>query len=1679
LENSLLRIMHKGLGVFGLKAFLLLATILLCATAAWAESDIITGGIRHTAVIKSDGTLWTWGYNAYGQLGDGTTASRTYPAQVGSATDWAEVAAGGYFTVAIKTDGTLWAWGQNTYGQLGTGSTVNRKIPVQVGTDTDWASVAAGAYHTMALKTDGTLWAWGQNTYGQLGDGTNANSTSPVQIGADADWASVTAGWAHSLSVKAGGTLWAWGRNIYGQIGIGNTVDQNAPVQVGEDEDWAEASAGNFHSLALKTGGTIWAWGSNVFGQLGDGTSLDSSSPVQAGSAANWSSVAAGGDHSLAIKATGTLWAWGKNNNGQLGDGSTFNRAAPVRIGTDTAWSEISGAYNHSVALKTGNSLWTWGRNADGQIGNNSRVNKTSPLRIREDLRISDLAAPDISGSGRTVSVIDTTKNIGIETAANSSQTCFYLSTDSVLGGDFSLGCRTASVGILAAGAFDTQSTSLTMPSVTTGIYYIIAKADNSNTVTETNEANNKRSRVIRMGPDLAISALSAPPVAGAGEVITINDTTKNKGGGPAGSTSSTCFYLSSDTVLGGDSSLGCRAAPVPNLTSAASSIASTDVTIPSVSTGTYYVIAKADDGNAVTETIETNNTMASAAIAIGPDLSVSSLSAPLTAGAGSDITVSDTTSNTGGGSTGVTTSTALYFSTDSILDGADVLIGSRPVGNISAGASNASDSSVTIPPGTPTGTYYIIANADDGDAVSETVETNNTKASMAISIGSDLIVWSLTAPSAASAGSTIAVSDTTWNNGGGSTGTTTSTAVYLSSNGVLDGGDTLLGARTVPVLEAGLSDSASTNLNIPGGTAPGTYYIIAKADDGSTVSETSETNNTKVSAAMAIGPDLVVSALTAPPSTVAGSTITVSDTTSNSGGGSTGTETSTAFYLSSNGVLDGGDTLLGARTVPALEAGLSDSASTSLTIPGGTAPGTYYIIAKADSGSAVSEASETNNTKVSAAMAIGPDLVVSALTAPATAGAGFTMTVSDTTTNNGGGPTGTATSTAFYLSPNTVLDGGDTLLGARTVPALEAGLSDSASTSLNVPAGTATGIYYIIAKADDGSAVTETSETNNTRVSATIRVGPDLIVSLLTAPSTAGAGFTINISDTTSNIGGGTTGTTTSTVFYLSSDTVLDGGDFLLGGRTVPALGPGLSDSVSTSLTIPAGTATGIYYIIAKADDGSAVTETSETNNTRVSAPVKVGPDLIVSALAAPSPVGAGATITVTDTAWNIGGGSTGTATSTAFYLSPDNILDGGDIFLASRTVPPLGPGDTSSASTSLNIPGGTVTGIYYIIAKADNGSAVTETSETNNTRAFSIKVGPDLAVSAFAAPSTAGAGSTITVSDTTLNIQGSTGASTSTAFYLSSDTILAGGDIFLASRTVPPLGPGDTSSASTSLNIPGGTVTGTYYIIAKADNGEAVSETSETNNTRYVTIKVGPDLLVSALSAPSTAGAGLTMAVSDTTLNIDGSTGTTTSTAFYLSFDGVLDGGDTLLGARTVQALGPGVSDSASTSLTIPAGTATGTYYVIAKADNGEVVTETSETNNTRVSAAVRIGPDLLLSALSAPSTAATGSTINVSDTTANIGGGSTGTATSTAFYLSTDSVLDGGDSLLARRTVPALGPGEASPASTSVPVPLPGSTATGTFYIIARADDGNAVPETSETNNTRYTVITVTAP
>ncbi|MBW4361941.1 RCC1 domain-containing protein [Flavobacterium taihuense] len=330
-------------------------------------------GSSHSVAIQSDGSLWAWGVNNDGELGDGTYEQRNSPVQIQVGTTWKKVSVGRDHTLAIKSDGTLWAWGSNNDRQLNTDLVVrNLNTPLQIGTANDWEFVSTGSFKCFAIKKDGSLWAWGSNVGGSLGVGVDDPIVTNVTQVGTSKWKYISGGERHTLGIQTDGSLWAWGGNNRGELGNGGTeLYTNLPVKIGNASNWISVSASFDFSLALKSDGTIWGWGKNDGGQLGIGNKEDVNKPIQIGKDANWKSLAAGFVSAVGVKNDGTLWVWGGGIN-----------SIPTRKGTDVNWDFATSGWYYVAAIKKDSGLWTWGYNFLGQLGDGTIIDKDSPTYI-------------------------------------------------------------------------------------------------------------------------------------------------------------------------------------------------------------------------------------------------------------------------------------------------------------------------------------------------------------------------------------------------------------------------------------------------------------------------------------------------------------------------------------------------------------------------------------------------------------------------------------------------------------------------------------------------------------------------------------------------------------------------------------------------------------------------------------------------------------------------------------------------------------------------------------------------------------------------------------------------------------------------------------------------------------------------------------------------------------------------------------------------------------------------------------------------------------------------------------------------------------------------------------------------------------------------------------------------
>jgi len=387
------------------------------------------GTYAHTLALRSDGTVWAWGDNTYDQLGLGsssTVTTSTSPVAVTGLTGktFTAVAAGAQHSLALCSDHTVWAWGYNNYGQLGNTTTTSSgsgngtymsysAVPVQVSipSGTTIVAIAAGIDFSLALDSSGYVWAWGHNNLGQLGNtyfftddcldlassANLSNEVTPTQITKLSNISSIAAGGYHALAIEGTGStsvVHAWGLDSCGQLGDGITTAtdcelvpacssltstwlssyaSNTPVAKTDLNGVTSVAAGSYHSLALMSDKTVRSWGWNGSGQLGNNSSADNSStPVTVSSLTNITSLAGGSGHSVALDSSNAVWTWGDNYLGQLGNGTTTNTLVPTSTSVLSGASGITAAGDFTTAWKSDGTVWAWGDNYNGQLGNGS-----------------------------------------------------------------------------------------------------------------------------------------------------------------------------------------------------------------------------------------------------------------------------------------------------------------------------------------------------------------------------------------------------------------------------------------------------------------------------------------------------------------------------------------------------------------------------------------------------------------------------------------------------------------------------------------------------------------------------------------------------------------------------------------------------------------------------------------------------------------------------------------------------------------------------------------------------------------------------------------------------------------------------------------------------------------------------------------------------------------------------------------------------------------------------------------------------------------------------------------------------------------------------------------------------------------------------------------------------------
>ncbi|AIZ64717.1 hypothetical protein PK28_15460 [Hymenobacter sp. DG25B] len=1086
-------------------------------------------------------------------------------------------------------------------------------------------------------------------------------------------------------------------------------------------------------------------------------------------------------------------------------------------------------------------------------------------------------------------------------------------------------------------------------------------------------------------------------------------------------------------------------------------------------------------------------------------DLAIQGASAqPLSIVAGNNMYVTSSIYNLGG-TTASSSNVGYYLSTNNTLDGSDVLLATSTGGYLAAKGSSYRDQNLTIPQTTSSGTYYLLFVADNQNGVAESDEQNNV-VSLSFSVvppSVDLSINSTSlSPTSVMAGNYVSINGYVSNQGNATVKSVT-VGFYLSKDAVLDGSDKLLTNSNLGTIDASGYAYFYPSATIPSGTTPGSYYVLVVADYQNQVTETNEQNNLSALALTVEAPTIDLTMLQAGlgvNKTTAGSQISASSYIYNQGN-STASSSNAAYYLSTDSKLDGQDVLLASSTGGQLGAQQYDSRSTTLTIPSGTKAGTYYVLFVADYQNTVAESNEQNNVSAVSLAVEDPYVDLQAYSVTTSSYSVVTGGKLDLYgyIYNQGNMTSAATSVGFYLSKNATYDGTDVLLSNNTLASITGTNSyynyGSVSSTVTIPTGTAVGTYYLLMVADNKNSITESNEQNNVTYTSISVVQPsvDLYISdasLSRYSVAAGSNFTTGFYVINQ---GNTSASTSNAQVYLSSNTTFDGNDVLLVTSTGGALGGGSYSYRNTSATVPTTTTPGTYYVLFVADATNQVSETNEQNNTygaiqiTVTAPFK---GVIVPASGTNTLTTCNADIydnggtenyaSYSDGALVIKPGTTGAKVQLTFSQLSLEVYSNLYIYDGTSTNAPL-------------------LATYYYYQNSNNTVQATN-SEGALTLVFSSGyytsggfqakatciLPADLTVSGVSLQtSSTTPGSTLTASATITNSGQGNATYSNVGYYLSSDQTFSVSDVPLATVSGGTLNAGSSATRGGTLSVPAGTSYGTYYVLCVADPDKQEPESNENNNVAVTTLKVGdaePNLtLASATLQAGSVLSGGTLTSSVVVKN-DGSASAASSTlGYYLSANATWESSDVLLQTATGASLAASGTATRTATLTIPATTTAGSYYVLFVADPSAAVTESNETDNVAsvaltVNSATVSKPDLAFVAASgsvSPASIVAGKSLTASATVTNLG---TTSATSVplTMYLSADNKLDAADVKLGAATDASLTNGLTRVQQITAAIPT--TTKAGSYYVLLMLDAETTLSETSRANNLYSLPLTV---
>ncbi len=1302
----------------------------------------------------------------------------------------------------------------------------------------------------------------------------------------------------------------------------------------------------------------------------------------------------------------------------------------------------------------------------------------------------------------------------------------------------------------LAPNTSYTQTQTVYLPSdVSPGSYFLLLKTDDGSSQGQTDASLNVASSAITLtagsgGPsggnvDLVITTATAPAAAVLGASIPISFTVQNLGTSATGNSWTDAVYLSNSPTLNRYSTLVTTFSNSSALNGGATYTQTQTITLPSgASAGNRYLLFVTNQGNSQQEIDFTNNSYALPVNLSTPDLAVTAASAPTAGVEGNSLSVSWAVQNHGTVAAQGPWTDAVYLSDTPTYDPSSALpLATFTEPGQSALAPQSSytvTQTITLPLWT-TGNRYLLFVTDSGANVADPDRTDNVQAVPLTLTAPDLAIANVSVTPTTVEGGNRAAVNLSWQVTDASTVDATHSwtdKVYLSTAPTFDPTKAIQIASTTRPAALAAGASYTTNLSnvVIGNLQPGSYYVFfvanvdyALAGIGGFVSqpETDTTDNILAAASPLVvtvpGVDLVVmSASLASTTLVSGQAVNASFQVKNQGSEAASTSWLDSVYYSTQPTFDTTARLLKSLSGRSpLAANASYTQSTSLTIPGNLAPGTYYLYFQTNANNMQGETNFANDLSTPLQVTVNaPDLAIVVQNAPASAKLNDSVSVTWRVTNLSTQYPAYATwSDEVFLSTKPTYDNSATLLTSvlvshsPTTPLAAQG-SYTQTQNIVVP-NTTTGAEYLLFITNFNHGQAETNLANDlVAVPITVStpsVNLQVVPGSVTAPATAGLGASINVSWSVKNAGSDAAKGSWQDYVYLSGRNTFDASAQAVGFFSPPAgsipLAGNASYNQSTAVYVPSNLTTGTYYLYIVANASQTQSETDaggDSDDVSAAVPINIlAPNLQVGSVTVmPTTATYGATVFVSWTVRNVGTGSASGTWNDAVYLSRNPTLDSSAQYITqfpeSWTLAPNGGQYSDSHNVTLNAPGSTITGPAYllVVANADQGLGESDTTDNVGSAAINLSA-PDLTVSNVSAPAAAVVGGTITVSWTVTN-QGSVAAMAQwyDAVYISPDNVFDSNARYVGSfaAPAPPLAAGASYTQTYSVVLPL-TTTGPAYLLVVADSLHQQAETDKTNNVRAQGIDVSAaDLTVTTVTAPASGLLGQQVSVSWTVQNVgSGPADQNWSDGIYLSTKTVLDGSATLLarvpvGNNSPLAAGAGYTHTAQ--VTLPSVDPAGTYYILVRVNDQGSQLEISLNNNVAASAPIAVsGADLAVSSVIAPAGGVAGQSVNLSWTVTNNGTIPASQNWTDGVYLSTRNVFDSSAFLLTR--VPAgsgspLAPGSSYTHSAQVTLPVNDQIPGGVYYILVNVDDLNQQAETNKGNNAgASSALTLTLP